>query len=97
MRGKDDDAALKNIHLKLLILACITTPCVTATGAYWGLKIQIEEKDRQISDRISRVELSDQKTFADKESLKTLNTKVDQISQDVTEIKTILRHNSRAR
>lgn len=67
------------------------TPAVTATGMYYGLKVDMEEKNRAISDRISTLQLNDQKDYVDKASFDKLGDKVDIIGQDVTEIKTMLK------
>lgn len=97
MMEKEDreQLVLKGIHLKILVLAGIVTPCLTASGAYWGLKLQIEQKDFQISERVSRVELENTKNFADKQSLQSLTQEVKQIHDDVTEIKAILKSRHR--
>lgn len=86
---------LQKWHVMIAVLLGIASPCITATGAYWGLKLQIEEKDRAVSDRINKVELSNQKNFADKGSLDDLSTEVKHMHDDVLEIKTLLKSQRR--
>lgn len=88
---KSEHIFLKNLHLKIIILTGILAPCLTASGAYFGLKAKIEEKDRLISDRVSTLELTDNKTYIDKDSFNHLSNKVDVLSNQSTEILVILR------
>jgi hypothetical protein len=86
---------LQKWHITLAVIVGIAAPCITATGAYWGLKLQIEEKHRAVSDRISKVELDTEKDFANKTTLDDLSTEVKHMHDDVLEIKTFLKSQRR--
>lgn len=86
----DQMRALKAIHLKFVILSSILAPCVTATGAYWGVKMQIEAKDRTVNERISQLELSNQEKFTNKDSFDKLYGEVRQLHDDVLIIKNLM-------
>lgn len=93
---KDTEATwLKDIKLKVAVLMAVITPCVTATGAYWGLKLQIEERDRLTSDRISNFEATAYQTFVDKTAFDKMNDEVKAMHDDVIEVKTILKRRDR--
>lgn len=79
----------------MLVAGGIITPCVTATGAYYGLKMKMEEKDRVVSERVTKVEIDAAEKFVKKDDFKDLNTEVKSMHDDVTEIKAILKHDRR--
>lgn len=82
---------LTSWHLKLAILAGILTPAVTATGAYYGVKITMVKDKAELSQRVDRLELDSTKTYADKASLQSLDSRMQKMENDITEIKTILK------
>lgn len=92
MKLSSETSVLKSIQLKIAILVGLATPVVAVAGAFYGLKIQMEEKDRQVSDRIGLVELNNEKNFADKSSLKELQQELRATHDDVITIKAMLQH-----
>lgn len=86
---------LKNWHLKLAIIGALVMPAITATGAFYDLKAKMQEKDAAVSAKISALELSSTKEFADKNTLKEVQEDVKRMRDDVTEIKTLLIKRSR--
>lgn len=90
MKSDNESGFFASIHMKLGVLFGIVMPTLTASGAYWGVKLQIEEKNRQVSDRVSKIELDNEKNFADKDSLQGLTREVQSIHDDVIQIKALL-------
>lgn len=82
---------LKHWHLKLVVLAAIVTPTVTATGAYYGIRERAAADKMEVSDRVSKLELDVQRNFADKPSMEQLDQRTRRMETDITEIKTILK------
>lgn len=82
---------LKSWHLKLLIIGAMLTPAITATGAYYGVRIKMVEDQKEVSDRVNKLELDTAKTFAEKSSLQNLDGRMQRMENDITEIKTILK------
>ena len=82
---------LKNWKLKLGILFAIISPTVTGTAAYYKLQIQLNEKNQQTEERVSRLELDTTKNFADKGTMESMRRDVNEMRNDITEIKTLLR------
>jgi hypothetical protein len=86
---------LKSWHLKLGLLVAICTPAITATGAFYNLKADSQAQVAQINAKIAALELQSTKDFAEKTSLRDVQTKLDAVSTDVTEIKTLLKNKLR--
>ena len=86
---------LKSTHLIILVLIGIVTPVLTVSAAYWGLKLQVSDQDRAISDRVSRIETETAKVYVDKDTFQKLADEVKSTHDDVIEIKTILKSRPR--
>lgn len=91
MTTKAELNLLASWKIKLAVLAAIITPSVTVTGAYYKVQSQVIEAKTQLDQRVNAVELSTQKSFAEKTDLKEMQRKLDDLHDDVTEIKTILK------
>ena len=92
MVSREELSLLRSWKLKLALLAAVVMPSVTATGAYYKLQIQLTEKNQQTENRVSDLELRTHENFADKPTMDQLRTNVEQMRNDITEIKTILRN-----
>lgn len=90
-------AFLSNIHLKLLILSGIVVPCLTASGAYWSIKLQVVESNNEMSNRVAKVESESTKNFVGKQSFDELSHEVKDMHDDVLEIKTLIKLQQRSR
>lgn len=90
-----ESAILKNWHIKILVLTGIVAPVMTATGAYFGIKVKMAEDKQEISERVSKIELESTRSFADKTSLQNLDVRMQKMENDITEIKTILKNKLR--
>lgn len=86
---------LKTWHLKLALLGMIITPAITATGAYYGLQNKIQSDKAEITERVSKLELDSEKNFADKASLRSVDTRMQHMEVDLAEIKTLLKNRLR--
>jgi hypothetical protein len=95
MTSNRETDLLKGWHLKIAIIAGLILPAVTATGAFYDLKAQIAARDTESHDRIAALELSNQKEFADKETIKDMQTDIKQMHSDIVEIKTLLLRRAR--
>ena len=82
---------LKNWHVKMLVLIAIVTPTITATGAYYGVREKAATDKAEVSERVNKLELSIERTFADKASMQLLDERTRRMESDITEIKTILK------
>lgn len=91
MTSKAELHLLASWKIKLAILAAIITPSVTVTGAYYKVQSNVAETKAEIDRRVNAVELSTQKSFAEKSDLKDMQRKIDQVRDDVVEIKSILK------
>lgn len=92
MMSKEETQLLRSWKLKLAVLAAIVMPSVTATGAYYKLQIQLTEKNQQTENRMNRLEITSIENFADKPTMEDMRKNVEQMRNDITEIKTILRN-----
>lgn len=82
---KSENELLRNWRVKVALLVALISPTVAATGAYYDLK-------GDVNNRISAVELRSEQTFADKQAIKDIQTELRQTHDDVIEIKTLLSH-----
>lgn len=93
---KSEYDLLKNWKLKLGLLAAIVVPSVTATGAFYDLKAKIVEKETAVHLRMNEIELTNQRNFADKDTIKEIRSDIKDMRSDISEIKTlIIRNKSR--
>lgn len=82
---------LKNWHLRLVVLAAVVMPTITATGAYYGVRERVAADKAEVSERVNKLELSVERNFADKSSMQQLDQRTRRMETDITEIKTILK------
>lgn len=82
---------LSSWKMKLAILAAIVTPSVTVTGAYFKVQAQVQDAKASTDNRLNAVELSAQKSFAEKSDMKEMQRKIDEMHDDVVEIKSMLK------
>lgn len=68
----------------------LLVPTITATGAFYDLKARIVEREIAVNQKINEIELSNQKTFADKEALKEMRTDIKEMRNEMAEIKTLI-------
>lgn len=88
---KAESAILKNWKAKLALLSAIVVPTVSATGAFFGLKTEMVEKEAAINSRISSVELRTEQNFADKPSMNKMQDNLQHLRDDVSDMKNDLK------
>ncbi len=89
--AKQENFLLGRWKMIVGILMAIVTPSVTATSAYWKLKNEAIVEHAQVDARISSVELTAQKSFAEKQDLKEMQNTINDMHDDISEIKVLLR------
>jgi hypothetical protein len=81
---------LRGWHTKIAILLAIMSPTVTATGAFYGMKNDIQAREAKINERVLSLELSNTKEFADKQELSEIHTDVREMRKEISELKNML-------
>lgn len=81
--------------LKLAILTAIVVPTVTATGSFYKMQIQFNEKSTETEKKIKDLELEVNKNFADKPTMVKLQEDVTKLREDTAEIKALLKRKLR--
>lgn len=91
-RSRQEQSFLSNWKTKLALLSAIVIPTATATGSFYKLQLNLAEKQSVTDKRISDVELSAERNFADKHTMDKMRDDVSKIHEDVSEIKTLLKN-----
>jgi hypothetical protein len=82
---------IKSWKNKISLIMAIVTPTIAVCGAYYKLDTKQIEDKADINARVSAVELTASKSFAEKEDLKEMQKDISKLREDVTEIKTLLK------
>jgi hypothetical protein len=89
---------MEHWRVKLLLIAAIVSPTVTATGAYYTLDKRIDNNQSAAIQRVSELELQTSKSFVNKDEFKQFREDVKQVRDDqremrdaIVEIKTLLK------
>lgn len=102
-RAKDDTTIqLKRYHLVIASIVAVLVPAVSLTGAYFSRQsavsdmIAVVKQENlvaigRVDKRISEVELSAERNFVKKDEFKGVQNKLDQMAEDLGEIKGWLR------
>jgi len=90
MSKSSENEILSGWKLKLGLITMLLVPTITATGAFYDLKSKITEREIAVNQKISDLELSTQKTFADKEALKEMRSDIKEMRSEMAEIKTLI-------
>ncbi len=75
---------------KIGLLTAIILPTVAATGSFYSVKIDAQDRESKLVERISAIEVKSGKEFADKDDLREMRDDIKQLRTEVSEIKTIL-------
>lgn len=76
---------------RFAFIALLITPTLTAAALYWKTQIKINDNQASVNERVTQLELKQEKTFVDKESFQEMQKDVKQLRTDMTEVKTLLR------
>lgn len=76
---------------KFALLAAIVVPTITATGAFFKIDTKMAERETQINQRISDVELRVEQNFADKPTMREMQQDIKALRSDMVEIKVLLK------
>lgn len=76
-------------------MIAIITPTMAATGSFYSLKLDAKDREAQMNARVSSLELSSEKQFADKEDLREMRNDIKELRNQVSDVKDILLRRSR--
>jgi hypothetical protein len=87
----DHDSTLTpGTRSKIRLLIEVVTLAVVMTGAFYSMKLDAQDREAKLVDRISSLEVSSGREFADKDELKEMRDDIKQLRSEVSEIKNIL-------
>ena len=72
------------------LLMAIVIPTITVTGSFYSAKLDAQDRESKLVERISALEVRSGKEFADKDDLREIRDDIKQLRTEVSEIKTIL-------
>lgn len=85
-----DSKLVRGWRTKIGLILAIITPTVAATGSFYSVKIDAQDREARLIERISVLEVTSGKEFADKDDLREMRDDIKQLRSEVSEIKTIL-------
>lgn len=86
-----EQSIVKSWTGKLKLISAIVGPTVALCGAYYKLQTRQVEDKAELNQRVSAVELTAERSFAEKSDLKEMQHDISKLREDVTEIKVLLR------
>ena len=88
--ANEEQKLVRGWRSKIGLLIAIITPTVALTGAFYSVKLDAQDREAKMNERVAALELSSQKNFVEKDELHEIREDVKQLRSEVSDIKTLL-------
>lgn len=87
---------LRKWHMIVAIVFAVSVPSVSLMGAYYSKETAVKDMIAAVDQRVSEVQLENERRFVKREELENFTGKLDQVLSEVSEIRGYLKRERRA-